>query len=551
MTATRAPAGAVPRRADAVELLGEMEQSGFVEPPCLVRRGDGQTIQLTELLYRVLESIDGRRDLAGVADDLSARIGRDATAEDVSFLVEEKLRPLGLLKAPDGSEPEVQKLNPLLALRFRVCLSKPSVTRRVTAPFAALFHPAVVTVVLGGFVAMVVWLFGVHGIAGSTRAILREPALLVLTFFLTMLSAGWHEFGHAAACRYGGATPGTMGAGIYLVWPAFYTDVTDSYRLDRRGRLRTDLGGLYFNCVFSLATFGAWAISGWDFLLVLIPLQLLQMVHQLLPFVRLDGYHILADLTGVPDLFARIKPTLASALPGNEPDERVTVLKPWVRRVVALWVVLVIPLLLFSLVMVVLSMPRMLATAWETLRLERQAIGDAFDAGDWWGLAAGILASAALLLPLLSSAYILGRIVTRVSRGAWDRASTPLGRAAVVAGAGGLAALAAFTWWPNGEYEPIAPNERGTIGDAVRAVAEVPSGRPALTAERERALVSEAEPAVEEPAAPTTTTTTPTASTSTTVAEATTTTTTEATSTTTSSSTSTTTTTTTTEATSP
>ena len=34
-----------------------------------------------------------------------------------------------------------------------------------------------------------------------------------------------------------------MGAGLYLVWPAFYTDVTDSYRLGRAGRLRTDLGG--------------------------------------------------------------------------------------------------------------------------------------------------------------------------------------------------------------------------------------------------------------------------------------------------------------------
>src|SRR3712207_48974 len=101
-----------------------MAQSGFVEPPCLVRRGDGQTVQLTDLLYRVLESIDGRRDLAGVAADLSERIGRSASADDVAFLVEEKLRPLGLLKEADGSEPDVQKANPLLALRFRVCLSR-------------------------------------------------------------------------------------------------------------------------------------------------------------------------------------------------------------------------------------------------------------------------------------------------------------------------------------------------------------------------------------------------------------------------------------------
>ena len=82
--------------------------------------------------------------------------------------------------------------------------------------------------------------------------------MLVLTFVLTAASAGFHEFGHAAACRYGGAKPGVIGGGIYLVWPVFFTDVTDSYRLDRRGRLRTDLGGLYFNMLFSLATVGAW-----------------------------------------------------------------------------------------------------------------------------------------------------------------------------------------------------------------------------------------------------------------------------------------------------
>ena len=40
---------------------------------------------------------------------------------------------------------------------------------------------------------------------------------------------------------------GRSASGLYLVYPAFYTDVTDSYRLDRAGRVRTDLGGVYFN----------------------------------------------------------------------------------------------------------------------------------------------------------------------------------------------------------------------------------------------------------------------------------------------------------------
>ena len=61
--------------------------------------------------------------------------------------------------------------------------------------------------------------------------------------------------------------------------------------------------------------FGVWAVTRWDALLLIIAAQLLQMIRQLAPFVRFDGYHILADLTGVPDLFSHIKPTLAGLLP--------------------------------------------------------------------------------------------------------------------------------------------------------------------------------------------------------------------------------------------
>ena len=470
-TETRGPGTAgVPCRADGVELLGELDGSGFRETPYLARRGDGQTIQLTELLYHVLEQIDGRRDLDGVADAVSDRIGKRAAADDIAFLVEEKLRPLGLLCGEDGSQPDVEKPNPLLALRFRVVISNPNVTRRLTAPFAALFWPPVVVAVVAAFTAMTGWLLFGHGLAGSAREMLYQPALLVALFVLTAASAGFHEFGHAAACRYGGATPGAMGAGLYLVWPAFYTDVTDSYRLSKGGRLRTDLGGLYFNMVFALGTFGVWAATGWDALLLMVPLQLLQMAHQLLPFVRLDGYLILADLTGVPDLFARIKPTLLSLLPNRERDARVDAMKPWVRVVVTLWVLAVIPVLLFGLVLLALTLPRLAATAWDSAGLQWESItGD----GDVWTRAAAVLSLVALALPVLSSVYLLSRLALRL-------AGNRYGRLVLVPVAAGLAWL----WWPNGEYRPIQPKERGTVLDTVRAASQLPTGRPGLTRER-------------------------------------------------------------------
>ena len=158
-------------------------------------------------------------------------------------------------------------------------------------------------------------MFWEKGLASATYEAFDKPVLLLLVFAVTVFSAGFHEFGHAAAARRGGATPGAMGAGLYLVWPAFYTDVTDSYRLGRAGRLRTDLGGLYFNAIVAVVITGCGGRPGTTRLLLVVATQILQMLRQLTPLVRFDGYHVLADLTGVPDLFHRIGPTLRGLLP--------------------------------------------------------------------------------------------------------------------------------------------------------------------------------------------------------------------------------------------
>ncbi len=475
----------VPQLADGVTLIGEFEQSGFKEAPSLARRSDGQVVQLTELLYFTLEAVDGHRDLEAIAAEVSGRLGRTATADNIAFLLAKKLRPLGLLKNPDGSEPAISKSNPLLALRWKFVVSSERLTNRVTAPFAALFHSPVVVVVVAGFVAICGWTLFVRGMAQGTREALYSPGLLLMVFTLTVLSAGFHEFGHAAACRYSGGRPGVMGAGIYLVWPAFYTDVTDAYRLDRRGRLRTALGGLYFNTLFILGTFGAWAVTGSEVFLLFVPLQLFQMLHQLLPVVRMDGYYILSDLTGVPDLFARVKPTLKSAVPGKEADERALQLKPWVRVTVTAWVLVVIPLLLVSVVLAAISLPRVASTAWDSVGRQWDVIARQAGDGRWLETVVGVLAIGALILPIAGTVCILFRTARRLATRAWGATSgRPVWRS--LAAGGAVAATAAVTvlWWPNGEYEPIRPGERGTLTQGVKAVRDVGTGRPGLTQER-------------------------------------------------------------------
>src|SRR4051812_3668668 len=99
----------VPHTADGVVLLGFSQGSGYRRPPALVRRGDGQVLQLTPLLYAVLAAIDGQRDYAQVAAHASEATGRGVHADDVRTLVDDRLRPLGLVVRADGSEPSVRK----------------------------------------------------------------------------------------------------------------------------------------------------------------------------------------------------------------------------------------------------------------------------------------------------------------------------------------------------------------------------------------------------------------------------------------------------------
>ncbi|MGY1640579.1 hypothetical protein ACI782_05525 [Geodermatophilus sp. SYSU D00703] len=472
--AARAAAGTdgeVLTHADGVELLGEVPGSGYRRPPALTRRGDGQVVTLTPLLYTVLAAVDGRRTVGEVAEAVGAATGRLVRPDDVRQLAERSLRPLGLLRLADGSQPRVEKANPLLALRFRRAVTDPARTRRLTTPFAVLFSPLVVVPVVLAFGAVSHWVLFHEGLAAAAAQAFAVPSLFLAVVALTVLSAGFHEFGHAAAARYGGATPGAMGFGVHLFWPAFYTDVTDSYRLGRAGRVRTDLGGLYFNAIVVLLSFAVWWLSGWHAVLLLVATQILQMVRQLAPLLRFDGYHVLADVTGVPDLYQRIGPVLSGLLPGRWRQPEATALKPWARAVVILWVLLVVPLMSVSLLLMVVALPRLLATAWSGVQRQASLLGAAFEDGDILGVLARGLGIVALVIPLLGLALVLGRVLVRAVAGVRRRtAGRPLVRAVAVAVAAAVLAGLVWAWWPEGDrYRPIRSYEGGTVLDAVPA----------------------------------------------------------------------------------
>ena len=57
-----------------------------------------------------------------------------------------------------------------------------------------------------------------------------------------------------------------------------------------------------------------------------------------------------------------------------------------------------------------------------------------------------------------------------------------------MSGTAGILALLGFVWYPNGDYKPIQPGERGTVQGAIGQLKSFSTGRPGLPGERERDL---------------------------------------------------------------
>ena len=443
-----------------------MHGCGYRHGAALVRRADGQMVQLGDLMYGLLECVDGERDVPALTEAFSAHIGRRVTPDQVVKLAD-KLARQGLLAGTEQAAPP--RRNPLLALRWKVLVTNPAVTRRLTAPFTVLLRPWLMWPILALFAVTLYWVLVEKGVASATHQAFHSPELLLLVFGLAVVSAGFHELGHAAAAKYAGAEPGGMGMGLYMVWPAFYTDVTDTYRLPRKDRLRVDLAGLYFNAAVAVLTMGVWLVVRADALLLLVGLQVLQMVKQLSPVIRADGYHILSDATGVPDLYAHMLPTVKRLLPRHR--HHPSALTGRARAIVTIWVLVIVPVILSLTLSAIILLPRLVTTAWDSGQQIAAAMPHQASHSQIIDLLAGVVRLFALALPVLGSFLVAQKIArtTGAKAHAWSRGRPPR-QGLVLLGTVALVGLMAWAWWPAGQYQPVRGTENGTLAGLTQLV---------------------------------------------------------------------------------
>ena len=130
-------------------------------------------------------------------------------------------------------------------------------------------------------------------------------------FLLAMLMSYFiHELGHITACKRFNCPHGSIGFGIYIVFPVFYADVSKAWRLSQKQRAVVDLGGIYFQLILLIVVDCYAFFYESQFAYVLSWTITLTMLHTLNPFFKFDGYWLLSDLSGITNLHDKMRTAL-------------------------------------------------------------------------------------------------------------------------------------------------------------------------------------------------------------------------------------------------
>lgn len=177
---------------------------------------------------------------------------------------------------------------------WRCQLLSARLVRRIVAPLTSLFRPAVAVLVVA--VTLVVLALT---IAPSETSSVSDVACGYAWMLASLIA---HELGHAAAVAAFDAEPGPIGFTVYVIYPAFYSDVSAAWRLRRKERFVVDVGGVYFQLAFIAIVLLArqlWPLPGVHLALLLTLFSVAMTMH---PFLKFDGYWMLADALGVANL---------------------------------------------------------------------------------------------------------------------------------------------------------------------------------------------------------------------------------------------------------
>ena len=256
--------------------------------------------RISKQTYYLLSLIDGYRSVDDLKSLLESKYNQIVTSSELTELVFKNLGSKGFIA---NSNCKI-KLKKRQYLRLTLTLVKASMVDKIAKFLTPLFEPLVIyTLVLLSLILSSYLLFSNWNIINSNWSSYLTVSNLTKFMPIFIINIMWHEFGHATACKYYGASVGRIGFGFYFISPVLFADVSGAWSLSKYKRLTVDIGGVYFELmVVSLLSLYFLFTNDIIILYLIFFVMTQTFLLNLNPFLRADGYWILSDLVEIPNL---------------------------------------------------------------------------------------------------------------------------------------------------------------------------------------------------------------------------------------------------------
>lgn len=256
----------------------------------------GNRIKINSITKTLLETIDGQKSIEEISHIFNPTGIKNIDSKYVQSIIE-NLQSFGIIKS--NSDIPRKKTH----IFFKITLIPQRIVNNISIYLTFPYIKQIYPFIIGCCTTLIVAYFTFLSKSDIYDFVSVNNLLLLLPF--TYLSKILHEFGHASALKNSGLEPGSIGFGFYLFIPVFFADVNNSWKLNKQNRMLINIGGMYFQLLFSLLLAIIFIVTQNKWFLIISLYNTLSILPNLNPFIRYDGYWILTDLLKVNNLIKK------------------------------------------------------------------------------------------------------------------------------------------------------------------------------------------------------------------------------------------------------
>lgn len=267
-------------------------------------------IKINKKTKNFIDEIDGEKSYSDIAESFNMKYKTNITEDMVRNIIDNKLAEMGLVEGKEHKRERILESR----LWFHWNLLNGDKFEKLASKCTFLFNPIVMVFMLMiSILSFAIVLSDVNLMSFMSKKQINyfQSVGLFVIFLMLLFTSILHEFGHIVASFKYNAKPRKVGIGLYLLMPVFFVDLSESWTLDRKKRCIIDLGGIYLQIISVLAYLpmifcdnSLFNITNYK---IIVYATLTNVLFNLNPTLKMDGYWALSDLTGVVNIHFRTK----------------------------------------------------------------------------------------------------------------------------------------------------------------------------------------------------------------------------------------------------